>query len=179
MRKTRGGWGETGSHFSRRTAPFPKSRASYFRFARFNTSALHYLRAWQRLEIIELAYILHALRENFSVTWIKKGFTLCFTQWSVENYLCTRSHRPEENQNHDWSKKWFQQNSRYAVKPVMKGRFITASRSQELSLQRQLQIKFNLSMRQTILWSTIYPVLTQAIFKEISWPEYWSVLLNK
>ena len=34
-------------------------------------------------------------------------------------------------------------------------------------------------MRQTILFSKIYPVLTQAIFKEISWPEYWSVLLNK
>ena len=47
------------------------------------------------------------------------------------------------------------------------------------SLQWQLQTKFNLSMRQTILWSTVYPVLTQAIFKEISWPEYWSVLLNK
>ena len=31
------------------TAPFPKSRASYFRFARFNTSALYYLRAWHRL----------------------------------------------------------------------------------------------------------------------------------
>ena len=29
--------------------PFPKSRASYFRFARFNTSALYYLRAWHRL----------------------------------------------------------------------------------------------------------------------------------
>ena len=51
----------------------------------------------------------------------------------------------------------------------------------DLSLQRQLllQIKFNLSMRQTILCSTIYPVLTQPIFKEISRPEYWSVLLNK
>ena len=48
-----------------------------------------------------------------------------------------------------------------------------------VSLQRQLQIKFNLLMRQTILWSTIYLVLTQAIFKEISWPEYWSVLSNK
>ena len=34
-------------------------------------------------------------------------------------------------------------------------------------------------MQETILWSTIYPVLTQTIFKEISWPEYWSVLLNK
>ena len=84
-----------------------------------------------------------------------------------------------ENRNHDWSKKWLQQNSRYAVKLITKGGFITASRSQALGLQRQLQIKFNLSMRQTILWSTIYPVLTQAIFKEISWPEYWSVLLNK
>ena len=35
MRKTRGGWGAA-------TARFPKSRASYFRFARFNTSALYY-----------------------------------------------------------------------------------------------------------------------------------------
>ena len=32
------------------SAPFPKSRTSYFRFARFNTSALYYLRAWHRLE---------------------------------------------------------------------------------------------------------------------------------
>ena len=31
------------------TAPFAKSRASYFRFARFNTSTLYYLRAWHRL----------------------------------------------------------------------------------------------------------------------------------
>ena len=31
------------------TAPFPKSPASYFRFARFNTSALCYLRAWHGL----------------------------------------------------------------------------------------------------------------------------------
>ena len=49
MRKTRGGWGAA-------TAPFPKSRSSYFRFARFNTSALYYtilyyLRAWQRLGV--------------------------------------------------------------------------------------------------------------------------------
>ena len=28
---------------------FPKSRPSYFRFARFVTSALYYLRAWHRL----------------------------------------------------------------------------------------------------------------------------------
>ena len=30
----------------RDTAPFPKSCASYFRFARFNTFPLYYLRAW-------------------------------------------------------------------------------------------------------------------------------------
>ena len=35
--------------FPAATAPFAKSRASYFRFARFNTSALYYLRAWPRL----------------------------------------------------------------------------------------------------------------------------------
>ena len=33
-------------------------------------------------------------------------------------------------------------------------------------------------MRQTILWSKIYPVLTEAILKEFFWPEYWSALLN-
>ena len=44
--KNAGGAGERQRHFSRPdTAPFPKSRASYFRFARFNTSALYYLRA--------------------------------------------------------------------------------------------------------------------------------------
>ena len=90
-----------------------------------------------------------------------KGFTC--VSLSVENYrLCARSQlisfarftrrtqawgEPRENQNHDWSKKWFQQNSRYAVKLITKGGFITASRSQELSLQRQLQIKCDLSMR--------------------------------
>lgn len=47
--------------------------------------------------------------------------------------------------------KWFQQNSRYAVKLITKGEFITASFSQNLSLQRQLHIKFNLGMRQAIL----------------------------
>ena len=38
----------------KRAAPFPKSRASYFRFARFNTSALYYLRAWHRLHPVRL-----------------------------------------------------------------------------------------------------------------------------
>ena len=33
------------------TAPFPKSCASYFRFAHFNTLPLYYLRAWHRLPL--------------------------------------------------------------------------------------------------------------------------------
>ena len=51
MRKTRGGWAETGLSpiFPAATAPFLKSCASYFRFARFNTFPLYYLRAWHRL----------------------------------------------------------------------------------------------------------------------------------
>ena len=36
------------------TAPSPKLWASYFRFARFNTSALYYLWAWHRLSYSEL-----------------------------------------------------------------------------------------------------------------------------
>ena len=35
--------------FPAATAPFPMSCASYFRFARFNTFPLYYLRAWHRL----------------------------------------------------------------------------------------------------------------------------------
>ena len=38
------------------TAPFPKSCASYFRFARFNTFPLHYLRAWHRLLKLVVAF---------------------------------------------------------------------------------------------------------------------------
>ena len=41
--KKRAGAGE------RQGGPFPKSCASYFRFARFNTFPLYYLRAWHRL----------------------------------------------------------------------------------------------------------------------------------
>ena len=37
------------------TDPFPKSCPSYFRFARFNTFPLYYLRAWHRLSINYLA----------------------------------------------------------------------------------------------------------------------------
>ena len=52
MRKTHWDWGETGGLspiFPAANVPFPKSLASYFRFAGFNTSALYYLRAWHRL----------------------------------------------------------------------------------------------------------------------------------
>ena len=136
-------------------------------------------------ENIELADIHCALKMNFSVT-----LRVCLATQLLNILTCVSLIYREllvlgnwkvhqENRNHDWSKKWLQQNSRYAVKLIAKGGFISASRSKELNLQLQLQIKFNLSMRKTILWSTIYPVLTQAIFKEISWPEYWSVLLNK
>ena len=43
------------SIFPTATASFPKSRASYFRFARFNTSPLYYLRAWHRLMELKLS----------------------------------------------------------------------------------------------------------------------------
>ena len=103
--------------------------------------------------------------------WVSR-YSLCFKEefqryfeglnvfhWSVENYLCARLQLQtqsmilgnwkvhQENRNHDWSKKWLQQNSRYAVKVIAKGGFISASRSKELNLQLQLQIKFNLSMQ--------------------------------
>ena len=140
-------------------------------------------------EIIKLDIFTVLQRTISALLWLRR--VLHVFHWSVGDYLCARSQLQtqsmrlgnwkvhQENRNHDWSKKWLQQNSRYAVKLITKGGFITASRSKELSLQRQLQVKFNLSMRQTILRSTIYPVLTQVIFKEISWPEDWSVLLNK
>ena len=38
--------------FPAATAPFPKSCASYFRFARFNTFPLYYLRVWHRLQLV-------------------------------------------------------------------------------------------------------------------------------
>ena len=39
-------------------APFPKSCPSYFRFARFNTFPLNYLRAWHRLGSLWRQYFL-------------------------------------------------------------------------------------------------------------------------
>ena len=53
------------------TAPFPKSRASYFRFARFNTSALYYLRAWHRLAGLKAVEIRlrHRLTAYYRLLW--------------------------------------------------------------------------------------------------------------
>jgi len=55
------------------TAPFPKSRASYFRFARFNTSALYYLRAWHRLHrpsfLFDCFVNISATCKNFLGKW--------------------------------------------------------------------------------------------------------------
>ena len=63
MRKTLGGCG-----VSPPPPPFP-SRASYFRFACFNTSALYYLRAWHRLvKTRKTGWIFIAL--NCSVTLV-------------------------------------------------------------------------------------------------------------
>ena len=63
MRKTRGGWGERGRPiFPAATAPFPKSCASYFGFARFNTFPLYYLRAWHRLARIWILLRIPAAR---------------------------------------------------------------------------------------------------------------------
>ena len=39
------------------TAPFTESCASYFRFTRFNTVPLYYLRAWHRLELKVIAFV--------------------------------------------------------------------------------------------------------------------------
>ena len=81
--------------FPAATTPFPKSRASYFRFARFNTSPLYYLRAWHRLvkngtenyisqipetiRITELQKIVllgtvHTLRRSLSITVIHESY---------------------------------------------------------------------------------------------------------
>ena len=121
-------------------------------------------------EIIKLDIFTVLQRTISALLWLRR--VLHVFHWSVGNYLCARSQLqtqsmrlgnwkvPLENRNHDWSKKWLQQNSRYAVKLITKGGFITASRSQaRLSLQRQLHIKFNLSMRQTIDLVTVFDAI--------------------
>ena len=44
------------------TAPFPKSCASYFCFARFNTFPLYYLRAWHRHLYCSISIIFYAFK---------------------------------------------------------------------------------------------------------------------
>ena len=100
--------------------------------------------------------------------WVRLVFGSVSFDWLRQDYLCARSQLQtqsirlgnwkvhQENRNHDLSKKWLKQNSRYAVKVITKGGFISASRSKELNLQLQLQINFILSMRQTILRITRY-----------------------
>ena len=46
----RAGAGERQGSATAAAVSFPKSCASYFRFARFNTFPLYYLRAWHRLD---------------------------------------------------------------------------------------------------------------------------------
>ena len=92
-------------------------------------------------EIVELAYIHCALKENFSVTLTKKGFTcvsLICREQLVRSVATTNTVWDSatdkvhwENRNHGLSKKWLQQNSLYAVKLITKGGFITASCSKE------------------------------------------------
>ena len=74
MRKTLGGWGETATA----TAPFPESCASYFRFTRFNTFPLYYLRAWHRLNrlVKEFSFYLWAQEP---IRWVSFS---CFTAYT-------------------------------------------------------------------------------------------------
>ena len=102
------------AHFPAATTPFPKSRASYFRFARFNTSPLYYLRAWHRLvkngtenyisqipgttRITELQKIVlrgtvHTLRRSLSITVIHESYDCPkFMEW-------TRLHKRKEHES--------------------------------------------------------------------------------
>ena len=92
-------------------------------------------------EIVELAYIHCALKENFSVFLTKKGFTcvsLICREQLVRSVATTNTVWDSatdkvhwENRNHGLSKKWLQQTSLYAVKLITKGGFITASCSKE------------------------------------------------
>ena len=101
---------------------------------------------------------------RYWVSWLslcfKEEFQLYFEglhvfHCFVENYLCARLKLQTlgnwkvhyENRNRDWSKKWLQQNSCYAVQVIAKGGFISESCSKELNLQLQLQVKFNLLMQ--------------------------------
>ena len=80
MRKTRGGWGETGLSpiFPVATAPFPESCASYFRFTRFNTFPLYYLRAWHRLNRLVKEFSFYLWGQE-PIRWVSFS---CFTAYT-------------------------------------------------------------------------------------------------
>ena len=90
-------------------------------------------------ENIELADIHCALKMNFSVTlrvWLATQLLNILTCVSLiyrELLVLGNWKVHQENRNHDWSKKWLQQNSRSAVKVIAKEGFISASRSKELN----------------------------------------------
>ena len=120
-----------------------------------------------------------------------EGFYVCFTYLSrTKKYLCARSQLSTRNKTLQLirftrrTETTTDLKSALAKQPLRceanyQRKIYYSIKLKNLSLQRQLQIKLNLSMRPSILWSTVYPVLTQAIFREISWPQYWPVLLNK
>ena len=83
MRKTRGGWGETGPIFPVATAPLPESCASYFRFTRFNTFPLYYLRAWHRLDDTAIPHVKMKITE---ITCEKKPNTSTTQNWVVTHH---------------------------------------------------------------------------------------------
>ena len=65
------------------TTPFPKSRASYFHFARFNTSPLYYLRAWHRLAGFHCKYHLGWGYVHMHYTaWFLRSHSLLSEWWS-------------------------------------------------------------------------------------------------
>ena len=68
-------------------APFPKSRASYFRFASFNTSPLYYLRAWQKLtsQLLFPFSCVRSLRENKLIPQNSENKAFRFTSPLIRN----------------------------------------------------------------------------------------------
>ena len=74
------------------TAPFPKSCAPYFRFARFNTFPLYYLRAWHRLSCVGYAVsnfdLLSELWEHTQIQILFKHYSfiviiICFFSYKL------------------------------------------------------------------------------------------------
>ena len=74
--------GERQGIFPAATAPFPKSCASYFRFARFNTFPLYNLRAWHRLDSRDyLSYQQHRTRTLLTISSESCLWCCRFCRW--------------------------------------------------------------------------------------------------